>query len=108
MSCETDSNKPVILSDAVEDLYHGRLFYEKINNDIGEYFFDALFSDIDSLLLYAEIHPEIFGFYRMLAKRFPFAVYYKFENKTVTVYRVLDLRQNPGKLQTQLTEIDEQ
>jgi hypothetical protein len=38
-----------ILSSAVEDLYAGRLFYEKQGEGLGEYFFNSLFSDIDSL-----------------------------------------------------------
>ena len=40
-----------ILSSAVDDLHAGRLFYEKQGEGQGEYFFDSLFSDIDSLLL---------------------------------------------------------
>ena len=36
-----------ILSSALEDLYIGRLFYEKQGEGLGEYFFDSLFSDID-------------------------------------------------------------
>ena len=46
-----------ILSSAVEDLYAGRLFYERQGEGVGEYFFDSLFSDIDSLVLYAGKHP---------------------------------------------------
>jgi hypothetical protein len=42
-----------LLSSAVEDLYEGRLFYEKQGEGLGEYFFDSLFSDIDSLTLHA-------------------------------------------------------
>ena len=38
-----------ILSSAVEDLHAGRLFYEVQAEGIGEYFFDSLFADIDSL-----------------------------------------------------------
>ena len=38
-----------ILSSAVEDLYEGRLFYEKQGEGLGEHFFNSLFSDIDSL-----------------------------------------------------------
>ena len=40
-----------ILLSAVEDLYAGRIFYEKQGEGVGEYFFDSLFSDIDSLVL---------------------------------------------------------
>jgi len=64
-----------LLSAAVEDLYEGRLFYEKQGEGVGEYFFDSLFSDIDSLTLYGGIHPKVFGYHRMLSKRFPYAIY---------------------------------
>ena len=37
----------------------------------GEYFLDSLFSDIDSLALYVGIHRKVFGFHRLLSKRFP-------------------------------------
>lgn len=92
-----------ILSSALEDLHAGRQFYERQVEGVGEYFFDALFADIDSLTLYAGIHPKIFGYYRLLAKRFPYAIYYKIEgSQVVVVQRVLDLRQHPGKIQEAL------
>lgn len=46
-----------LLFSALEDLSNGRLFYEKQGEGLGEYFFDSLFSDIDSLVLFAGIHP---------------------------------------------------
>jgi len=58
--------KILILSSAMEDLYRGRLFYEKQEAAIGDYFFDSLFSDIDSLSLYYGIHPLHYGYHRML------------------------------------------
>lgn len=64
---------------------------------MGEYFFDSLFSDIDSLILYAGIHQKVFGYHRMLSKRFPYAIYYQVEKETALVWRVLDLRQDPEK-----------
>ena len=60
-----------ILPSAAEDLYAGRLFYEGQGTGLGEYFFDSLFSDIDSLVLYAGVHMKVFGYHRLLAKRFP-------------------------------------
>ena len=47
-----------ILSSAVDDLRAGRLFYESQGQELGSYFLDSLFSDIDSLVLYGGIHPE--------------------------------------------------
>ncbi len=90
--------KVKLLSTAVEDLYEARLFYERQGEGLGEYFFDSLFSDIDSLILYGGIHQKIFGFYRMLAKRFPYAIYYQVEQETAVVWRVLDLRQDPERI----------
>lgn len=60
-----------ILSSAYNDLKRGRKFYEKQGEGLGEYFFDSLFSDIDSLVLYGGIHLKVFGFHRLLSKRFP-------------------------------------
>jgi len=48
-----------IISSAVADLHTGRRFYGKQGEGLGEYFFDSLFSDIDSLTLYAGIHPKV-------------------------------------------------
>jgi hypothetical protein len=87
-----------ILSSAVEDLYRGRLFYEKQGEGLGEYFFNSLFSDIDSLQLYAGIHQKVFGYHRLLSKRFPYAIYYTIEEDLTIVRRVLDLRQHSNRI----------
>ena len=92
-----------LLSSAKNDLAIGRSFYEKQGEGLGEYFFDSLFSDIDSLILYGGIHPKFSGYYRMLAKRFPYAIYYKLEgNSSVVVWRILDLRSNPTRIKQSL------
>lgn len=65
---------------------------------MGDYFLDSLFADIDSLALYAGVHRKVFGFHRLLAKRFPYAIYYRLDPEDVAiVYRVLDCRQDPAK-----------
>ncbi len=92
-----------VLSSAMSDLADGRQFFEKQSEGLGEYFFDSLFSDIDSLTLYAGIHPIFYGYHRMLSKRFPYAVYYKLKRKSVvTVWRVLDLRRDPKRIKGSL------
>lgn len=72
-----------ILSSAIGDLESGKKFYERQSPGLGDYFQDCLFSDIDSLLLYAGIHRVVFGFHRMLSKRFPCAIYYRVEEGEV-------------------------
>ena len=92
-----------ILSSALNDLVIGREFYERQAEGIGDYFFDSIFSDIDSLSLFGGIHQKVLGFHRFLAHRFPYAIYYKRDPKsTVIVYRVLDCRQDPAKIRRAL------
>jgi len=79
-------------------------FYEEQTENLGDYFFDSLFSDIDSLILYAGIHQEFFGYYRLLSHRFPYAVYYKIENDRIIIWRVLDCRQKPEETEKQLVD----
>ncbi len=81
-----------ILSLGIDDLDAGRRFYEKQQHGLGEYFLNSLFSDIDALLLYAGIHPKVFGYFRALSDRFPYAIYYRIEGDEIQVWRVLRIR----------------
>jgi hypothetical protein len=85
----------VILEDAAEDLESGAHFYESCATGVGDYFLDSLLSDLDSLVLFAGVHPIYFQFHRMLSKRFPFGIYYEVEDDVVYVYAILDLRRDP-------------
>lgn len=92
-----------ILPSALDDLRQGRDFYELQQVGVGDYFQDSLFSDIDSLILHPGVHRCVFGFYRLLSKRFPFAIYYKIEdNEDIVVWRVLDMRQEPSSISDEL------
>lgn len=85
-----------LLTVAFDDLEAGRRFYERQQAGLGDYFLDSLFSDIDSLLLYAGIHRKLFGYHRTLSRRFPYAIYYRVEGEEIQVWRILDCRQNPA------------
>lgn len=86
-----------ILSIAMSDIQSGQSFYERQQEGLGVYFLDSLFSDIDSLLLYAGIHQKVYGYFRALSKRFPYAIYYRLDGQTIQVWRVLDCRQRPSR-----------
>jgi plasmid stabilization system protein ParE len=93
-----------ILDSALEDLDRGRLFYERQGEGLGVYFLDSLFAEIDSLVLYAGIHRKVFGFHRLIARRFPYGVYYRpEEDSVVVVWRVLDLRRSPSRIRSALS-----
>jgi plasmid stabilization system protein ParE len=89
--------KVQILPSAIEDLEQGRDFYDKQGEGLGQYFLNSLFSDIDSLNLYAGIHSVHWDYHRLLSKRFPYAIYYRRTPDLIVVWRVLDCRQHPGK-----------
>ena len=84
-----------ILETAKEDLREGWKFYERNAAGLGEYFLDCIQADVRSLKVFGGIHEMSEGFHRMLAKRFPFAVYYLIESDTIDVYAILDCRRDP-------------
>ena len=91
-----------LLSVALDDLDAGRRFYERQQAGLGDYFLDSLYSDIESLLLYAGVHAKVLGCYRALSRRFPYAIYYRLEGEEIQVWRVLDCRQRPSTTRRQL------
>jgi plasmid stabilization system protein ParE len=91
-----------ILDEAKEDLMVGYRFYEDQAPGLGSYFLDSLFADVDSLLLYAGAHRTVFGSYRALASRFPYAIYYRVEGQIIRVRGVIDCRRNPSWIRRRL------
>jgi plasmid stabilization system protein ParE len=92
-----------ILDEAEQDLIDGFRFYDLQEAGLGDYFLDSLFSDIESLHLFAGVHSVHFGYHRLLSKRFPFAVYYQAEGEKVNVWAILDCRQDPERIETRLS-----
>lgn len=92
-----------ILQGASQDLIDGYHFYERQCEGVGRYFLSSLFADIDSLVLNAQIYRVVFDDFRYLvAKRFPFAIYYRIEGDTAVVYAVLDSRRDPDSISKRL------
>jgi hypothetical protein len=99
--------KITILNSAKRDLIEGFYFYESQGKGVGEYFLESIFSDVESLRLYAGIHSIQFGrFHRLLAKRFPFAIYYKTSEDEITVYAILDCRRDPAWIRERMDSDD--
>jgi hypothetical protein len=94
----------LVLREVSQDLEEGKIFYNGRAPGIGDYFFDSIVSDIESLLLYGGIHSKHFGFFRMLASRFPFAIYYTVLKDIAIVGAVLDMRREPAWIQDRLEE----
>jgi hypothetical protein len=92
-----------ILDEAEKDLFDGFAFYERQSRGLGDYFLDSIFSDIESLHLYAGIHSLYFRYHRLLSKRFPFAIYYRIQDDVVRIYAILDCRRSPAWIRGRLT-----
>lgn len=92
-----------ILDKAEDDLVAGFHFYEEQETGLGTYYIESLYSDIESLKLYAGIHRKAYrDFHRMLSKRFPFAIYYKTSLSIAYVHAVVDSRRSPAWIRQHL------
>lgn len=92
----------VILPSAIVDIVRVRCFYENLEFGLGTRFQDYIFGEIDKLEDYAGIDEVHFGYYRALANRFHQNIYYKIDGNDVTVWRVLDQRFNPKRIESSL------
>lgn len=92
-----------ILDLAERDLIEGFRFYEAQEAGLGAHFINNLYSDIESLSLYARVHEKPFkDYYRLLSRRFPFAIFYTFDKNIVSIHAVLDCRRNPAWVRKRL------
>jgi len=91
-----------IFDEAEKDIAMGMSFYESQKEGLGKYFLNSILADIESLHIYASIHIVISDYYRLLAKRFPFSIYYKVKNKIIYIYAILDCRKNPNSIAQRL------
>lgn len=94
----------VALKEVANDLSDGKAFYDRIKTGAGDYFWDSLVADIESLIIYAGIHNKSYGLHRMLAKRFPYAIYYEIEDGIAYVVAVLPMRRDPAWTERKLKE----
>lgn len=94
----------VVLAEAAEDIETAKDFYDAQDPGVGDYCADSLLADIESLTLFHGIHLRQFGFFRMLAHRFPFGIYYRDVKNETQVFAVLDLRQDPNWIRHELTK----
>ncbi len=94
-----------LLKVAVSDLIDGYRFYEEQEEGLGDYFANSIYSDLESLKLYAEIHRKAFkDFHRLLSKRFPFAIYYTMDDEGACIHAIVDCRKNPSWIRKHLSD----
>lgn len=92
-----------LLRSALEDLTAGQLFYDQQELGVGNWFSEAIISEIDALEENAGIHPIRLGYHRLLTKRFPYAVYYRIIAGEAVIFRILDCRRDPKRIRRALS-----
>ncbi|MBN2657229.1 MAG: type II toxin-antitoxin system RelE/ParE family toxin [Calditrichaeota bacterium] len=83
---------------ARKDLHKGFNYYEEKSSGLGNYYIDSMFSEIDSLQIYAGIHIKIDNHFRLLTKRFPYSIYYRIVDEIIYIDAVLDCRSDPENI----------
>ncbi len=92
-----------VLNEAVDDLQDGKEFYNQQEYGVGEYFWDCLVTDIESLILYGGIHSKHTGLFRMNSRRFPYIIYYDISDDAAYVVAVLPMRRAPAWISKRLS-----
>ena len=91
-----------IRNEAHLDIAGGVAFYDRQSFGAGDYFYQRIFDDIESLGETAGIHETHFGYHRKIATRHPFLIYYRLIATGVEVVAVLDGRSRPSDIDTVL------
>ena len=95
----------VITESASDDIAEGYIFYEEQYLGLGNYFEASILADIRSLVIYAGVHEIHFGiYYRKIASRFPYAIYYTAENDIIHIYAVADTRRKSNWFQDRFSQ----
>jgi len=92
-----------LAEEARDDLSEGFRFYEDQERGSGGYFISCLRDDIQNLTVTGGIHRVDYAdYHRVLSRVFPYAIYYTFEDETVTIWAVIDCRRSPEWIRKRL------
>ena len=79
----------ILMSEAGQDIRNGKVFYDKQQVGLGDYFTQSILSDRESLKVYAGVHIKVTdNIHRARSKRFPYAVYYRVINHSAYITAV--------------------
>jgi plasmid stabilization system protein ParE len=87
---------------AMDDIHDVCRFYDDREEGVGDYFFQSIREDINSLQRLHGIHKAHAGIHRMNATIFPHFIYYRELAGETGVVAVLDQRRDPKWIKRQL------
>ena len=89
----------VIRPRAETDLREARTWYESQRAGLGAEFLAEIDATIQVLIRDPRLHPVYYhGFRRVLARRFPYKLFYRLEDDQIIVFRVLHVRRDHPRL----------
>jgi plasmid stabilization system protein ParE len=93
----------ILLPEAVTDVADAYDWYELECPGLGEEFLKCLEDAYDLVAENPQHYPVRFdAFRRILVRRFPYAVYFEFDDKSVVIHYVFHCAQAPDKLSRRL------
>ncbi|MBM4028216.1 MAG: type II toxin-antitoxin system RelE/ParE family toxin [Planctomycetes bacterium] len=97
------ATKLIIAPEVEQDLAEAAIWYEARRAGLGEEFLSCIDACIAAVLRMPETQAVVHEQYRrVLARRFPYAVFYKYAAGVVTVYAVFHCSRDPSKWRQRL------
>jgi plasmid stabilization system protein ParE len=93
----------VIAPEAEQDVREAYDWYEKHRPGLGEEFLGCVDACVHQICRTPELHAKVLEDYRRtMVRRFPYAIFYEYSDRTVTVYCVFHTSRNPDKWRERL------
>jgi plasmid stabilization system protein ParE len=93
----------ILAPEAEQDVQQAYDWYELRRFGLGEEFLSCVDACIQYICRLPELHARVHENYRRaLVRRFPYAIFYEHNDRTVTVFCVFHTSQNPEKWRTRL------
>ena len=91
------------LPEAEEDAISAYLWYEEKYSGLGEEFLRVFYAGAAEIARTPNLHPKVYkNFHRKLLKRFPYAIYFLVEGKTIIIYGIFHCARNPYFIQEKI------
>ncbi|HYV39440.1 MAG TPA: type II toxin-antitoxin system RelE/ParE family toxin [Gemmataceae bacterium] len=96
--------KLIIAEEAEGDLDEAYAWYERQRPGLGEDFLRCVDACLQSTRRNPKMHPVVFKQYRRaLVRRYPYAVFFEYANRAMTVYGVFHTSRDPNHWRTRLS-----
>ncbi|NQT40034.1 MAG: type II toxin-antitoxin system RelE/ParE family toxin [Planctomycetes bacterium] len=93
----------IIALEAEQDIAEAYGWYESYRSGLGEEFLRCVDACIQQVRRTPEIHAQVHETYRRaMVRRFPYAIFYEYAERTMTVYCVFHTARDPGKWRQRL------